>query len=340
MKDYNDFFSEIRKGLPTRWFLMEGEEEFTKEKGMDALLDLFRKNDFPDMNITFLRDPDAGQVIAACETLPFMAEKRLVVVRDCSMLMQGKSKDFDEDASVERMKEYFPSFPEYAVLVFYVRGKAEGRKKLYTVLKKENAVYSFERLNEVQLNRWLMRRFGSCGKQISEDICKALCFRSGTDLTQLNNEVEKLINYTAEKNTITMEDIEMICTETTEYKVFDLADALLSGQGKRAFGILEQLVRVNTDRVLLISLLGKQCRQLLYATQFPDKYKAASALGVPPFIADKLKQQAAGFTSEQLRSMPDMCLQAELQVKSGVIPENGALENLMIHFLYMRGKRS
>ena len=105
---------------------------------------------FPDMNQTVLKDPDANQLIAAAETLPFMADRRMVVVSESGMLT-GKARDYDEAASAERLKTYLPELPDTTALVFYVRGAADKRKKLYQTIKKCGCVVSFDRLDFWQM---------------------------------------------------------------------------------------------------------------------------------------------------------------------------------------------
>ena len=80
-----------------------------------------------------LTDPEADALIAAAETLPFMAEKRIVIIRECSLLTAGKKAENEDKAA--QIAEYVQHVPPSACLVFFVKGKADGRKKLYTLLK-------------------------------------------------------------------------------------------------------------------------------------------------------------------------------------------------------------
>lgn len=89
--------------------------------------------------------------MAACETLPFASDKRLVVVRELNGTT-GRSE------AEERLVSYIPKVPDSCVLVIYVRGKADGRKKLYSAVKKKGGIVSFEPLGDAELNGWIVLR--------------------------------------------------------------------------------------------------------------------------------------------------------------------------------------
>ena len=88
------------------------------------------------MNDTRLIDPAPDALIAAAETLPFMSDRRFIEVRDSAMLTAGKAKEYDENSAAQELEAYLTQAPDTAVIVFFVRGKADGRKKLYQALKK------------------------------------------------------------------------------------------------------------------------------------------------------------------------------------------------------------
>ena len=105
-----------------------------------------------------MENPSAGEIIAACETLPFASDKRLVVVRELNGTT-GRSE------AEERLVSYIPKVPDSCVLVIYVRGKADGRKKLYSAVKKKGGIVSFEPLGDAELNGWIVRVFQQNGKK-------------------------------------------------------------------------------------------------------------------------------------------------------------------------------
>jgi len=338
--NHSEFFAALKKGTVAPCYLFEGREELTKRSAIKALRSKVVTGDFADMNDTRLTDPAPDALIAAAETLPFLSDRRFLEIRDCAMLQGDKSKEYDEEDAVRRLSEYFDHLPDTVCMVFYVRGKADGRKKLYNVLKKKAVIVSFEPLEDRELTQWIAKSLQKMGKKISQGACQRLWFSAGRDLTLLENELGKLAAFVGDREEVTEADVAEVCVQTTEYKVFDLTDALLSGRASQAMGMLEALLREGEDRLGLLPMLGRQCRQLKYAKALAQEGVGpegiAAQLGVPPFVAKKILTTARGFSLSQLNEICRLCLDTEYQVKSGRMMDVGSLEKVMLTILAMR----
>lgn len=338
---HTEFFAAVKKGEIAPCYLFEGEEEYTKRSALSALRTALTAGDFAAMNDTRLSDPPPDALIAAAETLPFMSDKRLLEIWDCAMLMNGKAKNYDEDSAVARLNPYFDDLPPSACLVFFVRGKADGRKKFYQLLKKKAVIVSFDPLDDRELTQWIAATLRKDGKKISQSACQRLWFSAGRDLTLLSNEIAKLAAFSGEREEITEEDIRAVCVQSTEYRVYDMADTLLSGQGAQALEMLGALLRDGEERLMLLSLLGRQCRQLAYAKALAasgaQQSQIAACLGVPPFAVRKTLSLSGAYDLPSLNKMARLCLDTEYQVKSGQMPDAGSLENVMLEILTMKG---
>lgn len=337
---HTEFFAALKKGEIAPCYLFEGEEEFTKRSALKALRSLVAGGDFSAMNDSRLQDPPPDALIAAAETLPFLSERRFIEVRDCAMLLAGKAKEYDEDSAVKRLDEYFSHLPDTACIVFFVRGKADGRKKFYQVLKKKAVIVAFDPLDDKELAQWIAKELKKAGKKIAVSTCQRLWFSAGRDLTLLENEIGKLIAYTGDQEEVTEEDIQAVCIKSTEYKIYDMADTLLSGQGVKAFEMLDALLREGEERLMLLSLLGRQCRQLRYARAMAaagaQQGEIAGKIGIPPFAVKRTLETARKYSPAQLAEMASLCLETEYQVKSGQLMDAGALERVMLQILSLR----
>ncbi|MBR1584872.1 MAG: DNA polymerase III subunit delta [Clostridia bacterium] len=338
--NHSAFFSSLKKGEIARCYLFEGKEEFTKRSALSALRQQVAGGDFAAMNDTRLIDPAPDALIAAAETLPFLSDRRFLEIRDCAMLTGEKSREYEEDSAVKQLDEYLEHLPDTVCMVFYVRGKADGRKKLYNILKKKAVIVAFDPLEDRELSQWIAKTLARQGKKISLAACQRLWFSAGRELTLLDNEIGKLIAYTGDREEVTEADIDAVCVHSTEYRVFDLTDALLSGRGMQAMDMLAALLREGEDRLGLLPMLGRQCRQLKYTKAMalggasPDEI--GRRLGVPPFIARKNMGTARLYTLEQLNDMGKWCLDTEYQVKSGQMMDVGSLEKVMLQILAVR----
>ena len=124
-------FSNIKDGVFSEYFHVNDAD------GNLALL----PEGMEQLNETVLENPPTDALVAAAETLPFLAEKRLVVVRELAALT-GRSE------SDERLLDYIGKIPDTCVVIFYVQGKVDARKKLAAALKKQGTVVSFAPLED------------------------------------------------------------------------------------------------------------------------------------------------------------------------------------------------
>ena len=338
--NHTEFFAALKQGNIGGCYLFEGEEEYTKRSALKALREKVAGGDFAAMNDTRLIDPAPDALIAAAETLPFMSDRRFIEVRDSAMLTAGKAKEYDENSAAQELDAYLTQAPDTAVIVFFVRGKADGRKKLYQALKKKAVIVSFEPLDDRELARWIAATLKKEGKKINAATCQRIWFSAGRDLTLLANELSKLAAYAGEREEVTEADVQAVCVQSTEYKVYDMADTLLSGQGAKAMRMLEALLRDGEERLMLLSLLGRQCRQLSYvkamAAAGTQLGEIAGKMGLPGFVVRKLLDTAKAYTQRQLNEMAKLCLETEYLVKSGQMMDVGSLEKVMLQILSMR----
>ena len=342
----DEFFMGLKAGSIQRCYLFEGEEEYTKRSALQQLRAAVLTPPMGAMNDTVLEDPDAQTLIAVAETLPLLADRRLVVVRESAWLAGGKKDDSKADrkgdADADKVAAYIDNLPESTCLVFYMRGKANGTRKLYKTISRSGGLVSFEPLSHAGLVKWIARELKNYGKQIAQSTAEQLIFTAGRELTGLKGEISKIAAYTGEKNVVEPEDIEAICTPTVEYKVFDLADAVVEGNGAKAITLMNNLLREGESRLMLLSLLQRQYRQLYFTHLLSDAGSSsgsiAQELGVPPFIAAKMQSTVRHFSGGTLKWAYDYCVDAEFNIKSGQISEEGSLEQV-VYSLLARGKQ-
>ena len=333
------FFENVAKGVIASCYVLEGPEEYIKRSALETLRKRLLPEGLEDINETRLTDPDADALIAASETLPFMSERRLVIVRESGML-QGRTKGYDESRNAAALAEYLQNPPATTCIVFYVNDKADGRKKLYTALKKCAEIVQFNALDDRELIRWIAQTLKKLDKQVSASTCQKLTFTVGTELYTLSGELQKLAAYAGDRNEILPEDIDAICTKSTAYRVYDLTGALIRGDGKTAFTLAAALQRDGEEPLFLLTLLQNECRRMLAIKLLREEGLSpdaiAAKIGAPPFAVRQLSGQVTRYTVEQLQMMADTCMETEYLVKSGRLPQEGALEKTMLQVLRIR----
>ena len=330
--NHTAFFDALKAGSIGECYLFEGAEEYIKQQALKQLFARVLPAGLEEMNLTDLTDPDADSLIAASETLPFMGEKRVVVVRECSLITSGKKSEDEKKA--EAIMEYIGRIPPSTCLVFYVKGKADGRKKLYTTLKKKNAIVDFSPMNDAECADWARKSMRRMGKNLSAEAAGQLVFTVGRDAALLRQEMEKLASYLNDRTDVLPEDIDAICTRSTECTVFQMVDAQVAGNNDTAFALLRDMVRSGESRVGILAMLLRQYRILYHMRCLMDERTPqnaqASLLGIPPFSVGRTQQQARRFGKERLKEAYDYLMNYEFLLKQGRIPQDSCAENAML----------
>jgi len=332
--EYMDLFKLIKKGKLGSLYLFYGPEEFTKEEALNRIIEVLVPN-IRDMNYQMIdgTETSADDIIAASETLPFLSEKRLVVVKNYPGL-SGK-KAGDEDV----LKDYLSKVPDTTCLIFYQRGDIDKKRAIYKAISKHGEAIEFVRLSYSDLLKWTRKRFQSYNKIISDEDLQYFLMQVGNSLEDIKNEVDKIVAYAGTSSEVTRESIDNLITPSPELTIFQFIDSVsarnkddalrqmesLIEQGQSIFGILSLIARQ-----LKIMLLCKGYNDLGYSLQqIKDKLKGQPYM-LHPYAVQKGMQQSRNFTMEQLRQYLNQCLELDYGVKSGKIKDRMGIELLVI----------
>ena len=333
--DRKDFSRALSQHSLPQVLLFEGEEEHLKQEALAELRRAVLPEGMETLNETILEDPSVDQLIADVETQPFMADKRLIIVRDFPALMGRSEAD-------EKLVSYLPSVPETSYLLFYCTGKPDGRKKLYSAVKKLSGIVTFSPLRGTELTRFVVSSFQEAGKECDDRTAEYLIFTVGSDAGMLRNEIQKLASCSTDRSQILAEDVTALATPSTECTVFQMVDAVVSGQKSRAFTLLRNQLLSGTDRMAILSMLLRQYRLLQHIKIMQYEKRGGdfirSSLGVPPFAVDQYIRQASGYTGGQIKSAVRICFDTEYALKSGRMTQDGAVETVVLKLLNLRDK--
>ena len=334
--DRKELMQAIKDGRVKGAYLLEGTEENIKASALAALRKKLLPEGLEELNENLMDNPTTDALIAAAETLPFLADQRLVVVREHPALTGRAEAD-------DRLLDYLQHVPDSCVLVFMQRGKADARKKLYKAVQKHGAVVTFSPLTDVELNQWIIRAFGAMGKQCSSQTASLLAFTVGNDTALLRTEMEKLASLTGERTDILDEDVHAVATRSIECTVFEMVDAVVAGQEGKAFGLLRDMLVSGSDRIGILAMLLRQYRLLQHVKIMQFEKKSAQEikqnLGIAPFAAERCIRQAQAYTGKEVKQAVDICLDTEYRIKSGRMNQEGSLEAAMLEIFALRHAR-
>ena len=194
-------------------YLLFGEEVFLRKRCEALIKENCVDKQFEMMNsVVFDNGVDIDRLISACETIPFMAEKRLVLVRYSGAFVEGKKE------LSNAINNFLPNLPETTVLVF-VEEKVDKRLSLYKTVNKLGYAAEFSSLKEKDLVSWV-EEFSE--GNISSGAAIYLIRTVGESLEILGEEIKKLRAYCGDKNSITKKAIDEIATKSVNAQVFDM----------------------------------------------------------------------------------------------------------------------
>lgn len=317
---------DIKNGSFKTSYLLYGEEAYLRSQYRDRL-----KNALADpqdtMNVSCFEGKGIRpeEIIDLAETLPFFAPRRVILIENSEFF---KTK-------CDKLADYLPSMPDTACLIF-VETAVDKRNRLYKAVKDKGRVVEFQTQDEGTLTKWILGILKREGKQISRSTLNLFLERTGTDMEHISRELEKLLSYTHERDAITPQDVEEICTVLTTNRIFDMIRAIAEKNQKQALELYYDLLTLKESPRGILALLARQFQQLLLIKSLMvkgyDQASMASKTGLAPFIVRRLMGQARNFTAEQLTSALTDCAKAVEDVTSGRMNDVLSVELLIVKY--------
>jgi len=308
-------------------YLFYGEEAYLKQEYEKRLKKAICKDN--DMNLDVFEGKSIiiDHILDAAETLPFLAERRLILVRESSLFVSGRKDDS------EKMAVFTADIPETTIMLF-VESNIDKRSRLYKRVTERGRAVEFKTPSEGELVLWLTRIFKSKEKTISKPMAYLLLQTVGSSMDLLYREAHKLIDYIGQE--VTGEDIEAVCTRSLESKIFDLTDAVGRGRLTDALDIFGNLLVMKEQPMMVLSMLARQFRMILQCKELSQKglsqEETAAALGIRGFMVSKYVEQGRNFSREKLIKSLKACLDADMKIKTGGMGDKLAVEMLIIEY--------
>lgn len=323
MKSLNE---DLKTGQLKQIYLLYGEEDYLKKQYRDKLHQAIVPLE-DTMNYAYYEGKgiNVREVIDLAETLPFFSERRLIIL---------ENSGFFKTASPE-LADYMKELPKTTAMIF-VETEIDKRGKLYKAVKDKGRVVELGRQDEGTLLRWVAGHVKREGKQITEQTIRFFLTKVGTDMENIQKELEKLFCYTLEKQEITVGDVEEICTTQITNQVFDMVDAVAKKQQRKALDYYYDLLALKEPPMRILFLLTRQFR-LLWEVKDMDRQgyprkEIASKAGLHPFVVGKYQEQARAFSERSLRLILEDSLDMEECIKTGRLNDTLGVELFIMKY--------
>ncbi|MCR5747735.1 MAG: DNA polymerase III subunit delta [Lachnospiraceae bacterium] len=315
---------DVKKGDIAPVYLIYGDEAYLRENYKNTLINaLVTPGDNLNFNSFRGSNTDPKEITALAVTMPFMAEKRVILVQDSGFFKKA----------TEEMEEYIDNPSSDTVLVFVESG-IDKRNKAYSIAKKHDYLVEAQRFDPEKLPQWITVNFKRKGKKIPGSAIKLLIERAGTDLSLLDQEVEKLASFAGDREIITDEDVLTMVHRSPSASVFTMIDAIVDNKLDTAVGLYYDMLSGDEKALGILALIVRHFRILLIVKEMNDKKAAQAdigkAAGVYPSMVWKYNKQAKVYSRAKMKNILKDCLQTERDIKQGVMGENLAVEILLI----------
>ena len=280
------------------------------------------------------------QLGAVCGTVPFLAEKRLVIIKGLlgRFEFKGKPSSGKKSASSKNRQNEYKSLaaciddvPDSTILVL-VDGKIGNRNPLFKALSPKATVKTFPLLRNPELRPWIQRRVKEEGGTISSQAVDMLAKLVGSNLWIMNSEIEKLTLFTAGRR-VEEEDVSKVASYAREVNVFAMVDAILEAKARMAEQALHHLLQRGVAPAYLLFMLSRQVRMIVLSKELrgqrkPDR-EIQDRLGLSSDYAfRKTLEQANRYSIERLKRLYHKLLETDLSIKTGEY--NGELALTML----------
>ncbi len=345
------------------FILLHGPDEFSAH---EELARLRETGGFEHNQDTFSgSDADLATIRNICDTMPFLSEKRLVVLEGLPKPRRG-SRDEDAEAPdgqdepeppqsqpggrgkkgkgtalgprafAQALADYVPSLPDTTVLVVLVPELLDATHPLVKAAQRHGSVRAFSTPRGTQLESWLTQRARARGAKLAPDAARLLVSAVGDDLRLLAGEVEKLCTYVGPGGTIGVAEVQLLTPVARQSRVFDLTDALARRDRPRALELLHELLANGESALGIVALAAFQTRALLQVKLLAERGmgagQIAQAAGLAPFVAEKSLPLARQFSVAQLENAHRALLEVDTALKRSRMTPEMALDLFILEF--------
>lgn len=315
--------SDPRQGGREPAILLISEEPYLLEEREVQIRDRLVPPESRDLNLLVLYGWEAGavEVVEFLQTLPFLADYRLLILREVQTLKDHKP-----------VMEYLKN-PNPSSCLLMTSSELKRKDSRFKAISALANFYELKKPLGQAMVRWVENRFAEAGKSIEAGLAEVLVQITGSDMTILASEIEKVVLASGENRQIDREDLAVSVPGGVE-AVFNLLDAVGDGDRSRAMSSLKKLLDGDNPPEYLIHMLAWHYRQLLRGLDLVDSglkpLQAAERMGKRYGLKDKFARHLGRATAKGVVRAMQTLSSYDLELKRGQIPKEILLDRLVL----------
>ena len=315
-----------RKGEIYPLYYLYGDETFLIEETLKDLEVAALGEGLRDFNLNtyYASEADASQIRDAVETLPMMSRVRVVVVKEADKLNE---KDWEQLMPLVDV-------PVTSTAMICVASKIDKRKKYIKRFMEKGVVVEFKRPYDNQIPDWIVSIGRKHALKISSDAVAMLHQLVGSNLQDINGEMQKLAQYLGERKSVQMEDVTAVVSRVRIESVFDLTDAIGYNDRPRALFCLANLLEHGQNEVGVIALVARHVRILRLVSEGMKEGLSGQRLcaraGVAPFFLKSYVDQSRHWSDRKIDNTFQALLDTDRALKASPVASHIWLENFIL----------
>lgn len=335
---YNELMDNIEKDNVCSSYLFVGDEEYMMNIAVQSLKDKYIEDSLEALNYSKLEGKDTllDDLINACETLPFMSSKKIVVLKDVAAFLENSNGDFDK-----RFYKYMDDLGDYLVLILLDNTSSiKKNSKLYKYFNKNQQAVEFGKLLSNDLVSWANSILSKNNKKMPTADINYFIERSSyksrnisVNLYDIENELLKVINFSTNEK-ITKEDIDKVLIKSIDTNIFELLNAINRFDPEGAINIFNDMYLSNEPIPRIFYMITRQIRLLLayklYRSKGYDERQIQEKIGIKDYEFKKIRTQSSSFKTEELEKIMEYLLQMDLKLKTVSNQDKLEMEMLLV----------
>lgn len=331
---YKDFANDYKKGISGDTLFFYGAEDFLMNWAKDMVINDCVPEESRDLDVITLDGESVSSydIMSEARVYSMFSDKRVVIVNNylplCSKLA---------DAGTDELKEFVSSPQGTSVLIFILDAAHSGNITSFgKQMIKACSSYEFARLEKADLKTFITKRIHAASKMIARrelehliDVTGYYNKDSAYDLSELDKDISKLVK-ACEGDEISNTLIEDMLTGDSDRFVFNLVDALTSGDRGRALSIAEAIIRDEDGAMAVLALLTKQFEIMYDALELSKEGASIASMakktGVNEFRFKKAYNAANKYSAARIKAILTDLYNTDRNIKRGDIDKDTALE--------------
>ena len=310
-------------------YLLFGEDEYLRNEYLKKIKKSF---DTLQLGINYIQidETNVSEIISDIETPAFGLDKKLIIAKDTGLF---KKKNAFSEKLAEYLKENANNL-EDVVLVF--AEQEVEKNKLFNIIKEVGQALEFKEQNMAQLIKKVKSLANAYKVEIKENVAGYFIECVGTNMSDIINEIRKLIEYAGSGGEIKKEDIDSLSIKKSESIIFDLTDNLGKKKIDVALDVLHNLIYAKEPVQRILVMLYNHFKKLyIIKLAVEENRNVTQSLNLKPnqmFLVNKYSAQAKAFDKEELRNLLEELIKIDEYSKSGKIDINIGLESILCEY--------